>query len=254
MYIFTRGNNMTNKTKGIVLRTVKYGETSIITSVYTELFGIQSYIVKGVRQNLKKSSAKAIYFQSAAILEMEVYHNEFKNLNFVKEYQWGYLYQEVLSDVVKNTVAMYMVELLQHSLKQPEANPELFNIVEDTLKQLDKGTAAFTNNLPLYFCLHLAGELGFRIQGNYSNTTPVLDLQEGQFVSSKPLHPYFLEGSLAAATSQLLSINFYNDLEGLYFTRGTRRSLILAYQNYLALHVNDFGEIKSLPILQEIFS
>lgn len=245
---------MTHKTRGIVLRTVKFGETSIITTVYTELFGIQSYIVKGVRQSTKKSSAKAIYFQPAAVLDMVVYHNEFKNLNFIKEYQWGYLYQNVLSDVVKNTVAMYIVEVLQHSLKQPEANPDLFHMVEDTLKQLDNGNTALTANLPLYFCLHLAGELGFRIHGNYNKITSVLDLQEGQFVENKPAHPYFIDNYLAAATSQLLSINFYNDLENLYLGRSIRQELILAYQNYIALHVNDFGEIKSLPILQEIFS
>lgn len=245
---------MTHKTKGIVLRTIKYGETSIITSVYTELFGIQSYMVKGVRQSTKKSSSKAIYFQPAAMLDMVVYHNELKNINFIKEYQWGYLYQNILSDVVKNTVAMYIAEMLQHSLKQPEANPELFYMIEDTLKQLDNGTAALTANLPLYFCLHLAGELGFRIRGDYNNATPFLDLQEGQFVEGKPPHPYFLDSHLASATSQLLSINFYNDLENLHFSRSTRKQLILAYQNYIALHVNDFGEIKSLPILQEIFN
>lgn len=244
---------MTHKTKGIILRAVKYGETSIITTVYTELFGIQSYIVKGVRQSTKKSSAKAIYFQHAAILDMVVYHNEFKNLNFIKEYEWAHL-QNVLFDVVKNTVSMYIVEMLQHTLKQPEANPELFYLVEDTLKQLDIANQTATANLPLYFSLHLAGELGFRIQGEYSEATPVLDLQEGQFVAEKPLHPYYIDQQLAAATSQLLSINFYNDLENIHFTRDVRRRLIVAYQNYVALHVQDFGEIKSLPILQEIFS
>jgi DNA repair protein RecO (recombination protein O) len=245
---------MTHKTKGIVLKTVKYGETSIITTVYTELFGVQSYIVKGVRKSSKKSSGKAIYFQPAAILDMVVYHNEFKNLNFIKEYEWGYLYNYVLFDVVKNTVAMYVVEMLQHSLKQPEANPELFYMVEDTLKQLDKGSATLTTNLPLYFSLHLSGELGFRIQGEYNGETPYLDLQEGQFITGKPTHTYFLERELAEATSQLLSINFYNDLENIRFNRSVRSQLIKAYQNYIAIHVTDFGEIKTLPILQEIFS
>src|ERR687890_1616041 len=111
---------MTHKTKGIILRTVKYGETSIITTVYTELFGIQSYIVKGVRQNTKKSSAKTIYFQPAAMLDMVVYHNEFKKLNFIKEYQWGYLYESLLFDVIKNMVAQYVVEVVQHTLRSEE--------------------------------------------------------------------------------------------------------------------------------------
>lgn len=245
---------MTHKTKGIILRTVKYGETSVITTVYTELFGIQSYMAKGVRQSSKKSSGKAIYFQPAAILDMVVYHNEFKNLNFIKEYEWSYLYQNVLFDVVKNTVAMYVVEMLQHSLKQPEANPELFYMTEDTLKQLDSANPTLTANLPLYFGLHLAAELGFRVQGQYNNATPFLDLLEGQFVKAKPDHSYYLDKPLAEATSQLLSINFYNDLENIHFSRDLRKSLIIAYQNYVALHVQDFGEIKTLPVLQQIFS
>ncbi|HVX28452.1 MAG TPA: recombination protein O N-terminal domain-containing protein, partial [Parafilimonas sp.] len=95
---------MTHKTKGIVLRTISYGETSIITSVYTELFGLQSYIVKGVRQSTKKTQAKTAYFQPAAILEMEVYHNNLKNLQFIKEYKWSYLFNKILFDVVRNAV------------------------------------------------------------------------------------------------------------------------------------------------------
>jgi len=245
---------MTHDTKGIVLRTLKYGETSIITSIYTELFGIQSYIVKGVRQNSKKASAKAIYFQPAAILDLVVYHNELKNLNFIKDFGWAHLYQHLLFDVVKNTVALYIVEMLQHSLKQPEANPELFHMAEDTLKQLDLGNATLTVNLPLYFSLHLAAELGFRIQGQCDYDTPFLDLQEGLFVSERPPHPYYLDKQFGEATSLLLSINFYNDLENIHFTRDVRKKLILAYQNYVALHVQDFGEIKTLPVLQEVFS
>ena len=86
----------TYKTKGIVLRTIKYGETSVITSVYTKLFGLQAYIVKGVRQSTKKTQSKQIYFQPGAILEMEVYHNELKNLQFIKEYKWSYLYNKII--------------------------------------------------------------------------------------------------------------------------------------------------------------
>lgn len=245
---------MTHKTKGIVLRSVKYGETSIIATIYTEIFGIQSYMVKGVRKSSKTSSGKAIYFQPSAILDIVVYHNPLKNLNFIKEFEWGYLYKHVLTDVIKNTVAMYMVEILQHSLKQPEANPDLFYMIEESLKQLDNGNSVLTANLSLYFSLHLAGELGFKIQGSYSSSTPILDMQEGIFVSNIPNHSFYIEKALAEATSQLLHIHFYNDLEHIPLNRSTRQELTKIYQNYIALHVQDFGEIKSLPVLQEIFN
>jgi len=75
---------MTHKTKGIVLRTVAYGDTSIIASIYTELFGLQSYIIKGIKQSSAKKQSKANCFQPAALLQLEVYHNELKNLQFIK--------------------------------------------------------------------------------------------------------------------------------------------------------------------------
>jgi len=245
---------MVHTTKGVVLRTVKYGDTSIITSIYTELFGIQQYIVKGVRQSTKTSAGKASYFQPSAILELEVHHNEMKKLNFIKEFRWAYLYEQVLFDVVKNTVATYIIELLQHSLKQPEANPELFYLIEDTLKQLDKGNATLTGNLPLYFTLHLASELGFQLQGDYSNATPFVDLQEGIFVAVKPNHPYFLEENLAKKTAEISNLPFYSELENIQLNQQTRRQLLEAYQLYLSLHITDFGTMKSYAILQEVLA
>ena len=115
---------MIHSTKGIVLRTIKYGETSVIASVFTELFGIQSYLVNGVRTSGK--SSKAHFFQPSSILDMEVYHNDLKNLQRIKDLKWSFIYKTILSDVIKNSIALYMVELLQKTLKQPEPNADLF--------------------------------------------------------------------------------------------------------------------------------
>jgi len=245
---------MIHKTNGIVLRTVKYGETSIITTVYTELFGIQGYLVKGVRQSSKKSQDKAGYFQPASILEMEVYHNEQKQLQFIKECRWACLYERVLFDVVRNAVAMYIIELLQHSLKQPEANVELFYMAVETLQQTDKAEDTVVANIPLYFTLHLGAELGFQIQGMYSPNTPVLDLKEGFFISGTPLHTYYLENELAAIASKVLSIQNYQQVTTIALNRSTRRLLLQAFQTYMALHIPDFGEIRSYAVMQEVLS
>lgn len=245
---------MTHATKGIVLRTVKYGETSVIASIYTELFGVQSYMVKGVRQSTRKSQGKAGLFQPGAILQMEVYHNDLKQLQFIKEYGWAFLYDKVFFNVVRNAVAMYIIEVLQHSLKQPEANPELFYLIEDTLKQLDRGNDTLVANLPLYFTLHLGSELGFQLQGEFSKRTPVLDLQEGMFTSEMPVHPYFVSGETASFASRINNIQFYNDLEEITMPRLQRRELLENLQHYIALHVTDFGTLRSLEILQEVLA
>jgi DNA repair protein RecO (recombination protein O) len=241
---------MTHKTKGIVLRTINYGETSVITSVYTELFGVQSYIVKGVRQSTKKGQSKQMYFQPAAMLEMEVYHNQLKNLQFIKEYRWSYLYQKVLFDVVRTAVAQFMIELFQHAIKQPEANPELFYLLEGSLIQADKASDTIAANLPLYFILHLATELGFQLQGIYSEDTPSLDLKENAFVPAMQMD--VVSGFTAEAISRIQHIQFYNDLENIKLNRFARREILEVLLQYISSHLTDQRELKSLPVLQEV--
>ena len=241
-----------HKTKGIVLRTVKYGETSMIITMFTELFGVQSYLVNGVRSSSKKGSGKASLFQPTAILDLVVYHNELKNLQRIKEFKWNYLYAQVLSDVRKNAVALFMIELLTKCLKQPEANPDLFEFTEDTLKHLDNSTGSVAANFPLFFALNLAGFFGLRINDNYSERNTMLDLQEGGFTNEKPDHVYYLDQKESKATSEILKVMQPSELEQIQLHHEFRRNLLFAYERYYALHIQDFGGIRSLPILSEI--
>ncbi|MEO5681847.1 MAG: DNA repair protein RecO [Chitinophagaceae bacterium] len=239
-------------TKGIVLRTVKYGETSIIAAIYTELFGLQSYLVNGVRTSTKKGPGKASLFQPGAMLDLVVYHNELKNLQRIKEFKWGYLYQQVFSDIIKNSVALFMVELLSKTIKQPEQNADLFYFIEDSFLHLDKSGQQVVGNFPLFFALHLATIFGFRLSDDYSPENSFLDLQEGEFVHEQPVHPYFLAGQYSYATSQLLKTMQPHELSAIQLNQETRRILMTAYQQFYALHIHDFGTMKTLPVLQEV--
>jgi DNA repair protein RecO (recombination protein O) len=242
---------MLHNTKGIVLRVTKYGDTSVIASIYTELFGLQQYIIKGVRTTSKKGASKGVFYQPAAILQMEAYHYPMKSMQMLKEVNWSYIYQNVYSDIIRNAVATYIVEVLQQTL-QPEPHPELFYLIEDTFKQLDSGGAVLASNLPIYFLIHLSETLGFGLQGKYSEETPLLDVKEGQFVKEKPLHPYFLEGLEAQTASQFMTLQFYNDLENIHLNGAQRKKILDLFQLSLSWHYKGFKEIKSLSILQAV--
>ncbi len=242
---------MTHKTKGIVLRTVKYGETSLVVTILTEMFGIQTYMVNGVR-TAKAKSAKASYFQPAAVLDLVVYHSDVKPMQRIKEFNWSFLYNNVLTDVIKNSVAAYMVELLHKCLKQPEANTELFDFCQDVLQQLDSSSNKITANFPLFFALHLPYFLGFRMTDNYDAENTFLDLQEGVFASHQPLHPHFIAGDAAQTTSQLLKVMQLHELEEFTLNQQQRRQLLLQYHDYFALHISGFGQIKTMAVLQEV--
>lgn len=243
-----------HSTKGIVLRTVKYGETSLVVTVYTELFGVQSYMVNGVRTSTKRGPGKANYFQPAAILDLQVYHNELKNLQRIREVAWATIYRHIFFDVLKNAVALYMVELLQKSLKQPEPNPELFYFIEDSLLHLDASEGRVLANFPLFFTIHLAGFFGFRIQDVYNEKNAILDLREGQFVPDMPGHTLVLEGPLAYHTAQLLRAQRPEELRELALNQETRRQLLQAYTTFYALQFPEFGQMRTLAVMQTVLS
>jgi DNA repair protein RecO (recombination protein O) len=246
---------MIHKTGGIVIKTVKYGETSLIATIFTELFGVQTYMVNGVRK-LHAKNTKSIMLQPGAILDLEVYHSELKNLQRIKDCNWRTIYNELLSDVIKNSIATYMIELLHKILRQPEPNAELFNFCEDAFNHLDKCDAKTAANFALFFSLQLPSFLGFKIESaiEEKNVINVLyfDLKEGAFTEEKPVHTDFIEGELAYATLELLKVMHPNELDQIRLNKEIRRNLLHAYQVYYSLHLDDTFQLKSLKILQEV--
>ena len=244
---------MLHSTRGIVLKTTKYGETSMVVTILTEALGIQTYIINGVRST-KKTSSKANLFQPTAILDLVVYHHEQRNMHRIKEFSWGYLYESIFSDIIKNNVALYMIELLYKCLKQPEKNTDLFTFCKESLQILDHANSAITANFPLYFSLQLPHFFGFKILTNVDNIKGGLyiDLQEGAFFSQQPIHPHFITGALADITARLLKTTHPQELENFKLNHTVRRQLLMYYQTYYSLHIQEFGQMKTLRILQDV--
>jgi DNA repair protein RecO (recombination protein O) len=242
----------THTTKGIVLGQVKYGDTSLIVAIYTELFGKQSYLIKGARKASKKGNSKVQFFQPGALLDLQVYHNPLKQIQYLKEFRWNYLYKNLYFNVSKNAVSLYMIELLQHSLKEPESNPTLLYFVEKCLQFLDESLPNATANLPLYFTLELANKLGFGIHGVYKNKNEIIDLAEGIFTTSQPTHPHYLSNNLVEITSKFINLATLNELENIALNKTLRRELIDYYNTYFALHVSNFMALRSIKVLSEV--
>jgi DNA repair protein RecO (recombination protein O) len=243
---------MLHQTEGIVLRSVKFRESSIVTTIYTAAFGIQSYLVNGV-YSAKKGRSDGARFQPGALLDLVVYHNAQKRLQRIREAAWSVVYSSLLSDVVKNCAALYITELLHKSIRQPEPNAELYAFLRDNLLSLDESGAAVTANIPLYVTIHLPRFLGFGISGSTASEERWLDLQEGSYVDKVPPHPHFISGEQAQLTARLLAARNPRELEGLVISKALKRELYNRYQEYYLLHVPEFGRVKSLEVLNAIF-
>lgn len=245
-----------HKTKGIVVRTVKYGDTSIIVSIFTALFGLQSYVVSGARKISKKGDSKGNFFQPAAILDLVLYHNELRQLNRIKEVQWAHIYHTVYTDVLKNGVAQYMVELLGKCLKQPESNSELFDFTEDCFLSLDACNDTVMANFPIFFSVHLCHFFGFAPQVSDTRVLEdealCFDLSEGVFSTSLPLYGMYLDGAEAVALAQVLQTQQPQELRDIKISALAKRKILDGMETYYALQIQDFGRLRTLPVLREI--
>jgi len=137
-------------------------------------------------------------------------------------------------------------------LKQPENSPELFYFVEDALHHLDDASEKITANFPLFFACHLAVFFGLRINDDYSSGRTFLDLQEGRFMEEQPVHSYYLQDREAETVNHLLRVMHPSELEQLSLNQETRRRITHAMEQFYALHVPDFGTLRTLPVLREL--
>lgn len=231
---------------------MKYGETSLVVSAYTELFGLQQYMVNGVRTSKKTAYVSASHLQVGNVLEMVVYKNEKDTLQRIKECKLAVHYESLFSDVLKNSIMLFMVEVLQKCIKEPDHQPELFYFIEDILNGLDKGTLQQTANLPLFFILHLSHFFGFRLMDNYSIRNNILDLHEGQFVDVMPIHQLVVLHPNSEVVSQLLKVMQLNELETIKMNRIQRNAILDACLQFYALHIHPFGSMKTLPIIRTL--
>jgi DNA repair protein RecO (recombination protein O) len=242
---------MLHSTKGIVLRTIKYGDTSLVVAIYTELFGVQSYLVNGVRTE-KKSAGKANIYQPTTLLDLVVYHTPNKNLQRIKEARVNHIYQELQSHIIKNTIAIYIIELIHKTISEPEANPELFEFFEHAFLYIDNNNESVLANYPIVFTLQLAHHLGFGIHNTYSVTNTMLDLQHGQFCARNEVNSLsFIEGNQAMHLS--FFANGYPEPQQA-LNQTARKELLAICIQYLRLHIPHLSELKSVDVLHEILS
>jgi DNA repair protein RecO (recombination protein O) len=236
------------KTRGIALRVSDYSETSIIARIYTEHFGMQSYMLNGAKR--KKSSVKSTMLQPMTLLALNVYHKSSKGLQRVSEMRSEPMLNTIAFDISKTSVAFMMSEIISRTVKESETNKKLFNFFFDAVVQLDRQPAA--GSFHLSFLLQLASHLGFSPHENFSKAAPYFNLKDGLFQVQPPSHPHWLDVPLSEVFYSLIKTPLENCSE-LKFSSTVKKNLLSALMMYFRLHVEGFMGIRSQRILEEVW-
>jgi len=238
---------MLTKTKGIVLRKLNYGETSLIVDIFTEEHGLMSYIIGGVRKaNSRMGSA---LLQLMAIVEIVAYHSEGNKLHRIKEVQAAYVFENIPGDVRKDAIILFLAELCSKVIRQTERHQELYTMIDNAVRSLDQAKEQFADS-HLLFMLRLADHLGFGPEQKQDSRQEFFDLLEGRFTSSYPDHQYYIVDP--DLFNQYLIAAKHNTAQNIAPSRTIRNNMLDTLLLYFQLHLDKMPEMHGHKVLREV--
>lgn len=260
---------MLMKTEAIVLHSLKYGESRLIVDLFTREHGRLSCIV-GIPKT-GRAKVKKQFFQPLSLIDVECDIRANVRLQKIRDARMLNPYVSLMCEPSKLSISLFLAEFLYHALRgEQQPDSQLFDYMRNSFLWLDTATADFAN-FHLAFLMHLSRFLGF-----YPNITPpsvspreetatpkaspregqegvFFDLREGTFCDAPPLHQDFLRPEEAARIHTMMRMDYQNMhlFRMSHIDRNRCLDIILAYYR---LHLPSFPELKSLPVLQELYT
>lgn len=241
---------MLTKTKAIVLYSLKFGDTQLITDLFTAAYGRVSFIQK-IPQS-PKAKIKKQFFQPLTILEIEFDFRQNIQLQRLKNARIEMPFSDIPFDPYKLTTSLFIADFLNYSTRSEQQNEPLFQYIEASIKWLDASQGNIAN-FHLVFMMRLSKFIGFFPNLDHHDNSSYFDLRNGDFTSSVPLYSDFLQPAEAARVRTLMRMN-YETMHLFKMTRNQRNRCAEIILSYYALHVPNFPELKSFHVLKELFN
>ncbi len=231
---------MLRKTSGIVLSTLKYKESSIISRIYTRELGTKSYIINSVRS--AKSKNKAALYRPMSILDLLVYERSNANINRISEAKFHPSSFIVLPNISKTSILLFLSEVLNKALiHEEEQDYQLFDFINRSLIYFSKAEANI-ENFHLIFLIQLTNYLGFDFEGN----TALMAVKNNLKITEKDI-PSTQELQL------LNALRICNFNEQFSLNSNSRNSLLRFVLQYYSTFISSLDKINSLDVLSEVF-
>jgi len=238
------------KTKGIVFNTFSYNDKNIIVKIYTELFGLQSYMVP--RSKSKHSKIKINLFQPLSLIEMVVLQKEQKQFHKIEEIKIDAPLIDITGNIIKNSIALFINEIVYKSIREEESNQRLYNFLRSSILSLDSKKDHYIN-FHLIFLIQLSAFLGFYPHHDDIYVDGYFNMLEGLIQENKPSHPYYFSKEATKHFYKLIS-STHESLLNTDISNNLRRELLRGLIKYYELHSNTVREIKSHLVLEEVIS
>ena len=232
---------MKYKSKGIALTYIKYGETSIISKVFTQEHGLQSFIIKGARG--KSSKKRVVFFEPLTLINITANYNSKKSLQFLSEVTAIDSINFSKQNMNKKFIAFFLAEVSSKVLHEGEKNESLFNFIWNRTKELQLNNKT-EPNFVLKYMLDLSSYLGF-YPSREGFDLPYFSLTEGCFVAKN------IVGETLSKKKSTTLKSLMNNNE-CFITQSERTNLLQDIFLYYSIHNHNLSSVKSHLIIQAL--
>lgn len=234
-------------TKAIVLRKIKYNDSSLIIDVFTNIEGRKSFFLKGILAG-KRTKFKNSYFQPLSQILIKYNKRERKKINFLIDCRLNVQCQNLYMDYYKSSIILFLNEILNMCLIEESSNKNLYHFLESSLKWLNENDKI--SNFHIIFILKLLEYLGISPNLEKFNSE-FLSFENGSFEDTKP-EGLYAEGESIKQIIRLLGMKF-DDCYLLTISQLQKREILKILLEYIEYHVHGFKKPNSLDILHQVF-
>ena len=241
---------MFEKTNAIVIKSLKFGDSSLIVNCYCESFGLQTFILKGILKSKKSKSPKKSLFEPLSIIEIIFSKKKGNNMGYIKEAKLKFPYMDIPFNIDKKNILFFLNEFLYEVLKEDKTkNINLFKYLYNALIWFDSSKKI--SNFLIKFIFDLTKFLGFQ-PNTENNKFSYFDLQNGCLTNTKPKGK-FIQGKLKNTMILFLGTTF-DKIILIKLNKIERIKLFNYALDYFKIHLQGFNKPKSISILNEIYN
>ncbi|WLD23963.1 DNA repair protein RecO [Flavobacterium dauae] len=233
------------KTEAIVLSALRYQEKSLIVKCFTQHFGLKTYFVRNAF-SAKNKGLNSAYFQPLNQLYIDATHKNKGSLEYINELKLAYPYQTISLEFYKNSVSIFIAEVLSHSIKEEQPNNDLFLFLKTALVWFDEHS--FSPDFHLWILINLTKYLGFYPDDSDKGSL-YFNPHEGSFTVHYTPNCFNEEETILFR--KLFDLSLIDKKAVL--TNTQRRLLLKLLLAYYETHIVGFKQIKSIEILSELF-
>lgn len=242
------------RTEAIVLRSVNYGETSQIVTLFTRRLGTVAVMARGARGPKSKFGSS---LRPLSHIQVVFYHKSSRDVHTLSECSHLSLFQRTYSDMSRLAVGVRIIELVGTLLGRPEPDERAFDLLLEVLGRLETAEQRWTNLLP-YWQLQLTVGLGFAPMIDRETVTAIdggggfLELVDGSISKTKPRSA---SRPASRRAIRALGVFVHTDLDTVMrmdLDAEALHEVVELADSYIQYHVEDYRPSRSKDVFSRI--